>query len=329
MPHAIYVEQLTKIFRPPGGLTRWLSASPVSREITALRNVSFEVENGEIFGLLGSNGAGKTTLLKILATLVRPDSGQARVCGYDVVRDEARVRERIGLVCSDERSFYWRLTGRENLRFFGSLMNVRSSLLSSRIEDLSAALDMGDFLGRRYDTYSAGMKQRLAVARGLLGDPGILLMDEPTRGLDPISAGNLLQTARRLADNRGTAIVMVTHRLAEAENICDRIGILHSGRMERVGTVSELCDSAKSAGTYTFHVKSPPSLASTEMKNLPWVRTLWCRDERLEVQIEEPEQHLAELLGYMMEKGYKISHIAPKYSELDEVYLDALREEAV
>ena len=211
-----------------------------AERIHALRGVSLEVREGEIFGLLGPNGAGKTTLLKILSCLVLPDAGEARVGGEDV-RNEARVKPKIGLVNSDERSFYWRLSGRENLRFFATLYDVEPSRSESRIAELLGKVDMARAGDRRFADYSSGMKQRLAVARALLHDPPILFMYEPTRSLDPAASRSLrefIDTELRHRD--GKTILLATHNLREAEVLCDRVAILAGGRIRQVGTVPEV-----------------------------------------------------------------------------------------
>lgn len=329
MTPAIHVSQLSKIFHPARGLARWLSASCLSHKIEALHNVTFDVERGEVFGLLGSNGAGKTTLLKILATLIRPDGGDAAVCGYGVVQDEKNVREQIGFVAADERSFHWRLTGRQNLRFFGSLLNISGAALRKRIEEMSELLQMADFLDRRVDGYSAGMKQRLALARGLLAQPEVLLMDEPTRGLDPISATNLLESVRFLADEKKTTVLMVTHRLSEAARICDRVAILHHGTLKRVDTVGDLCGSTVSSGTYRIRGEIPSGASWDWLETLPAVRQFTLQGDWIEVEMWGPEENLGSLLEECFIKGFKIKDIRQKNSNLDEVYFGAVSKEAV
>ncbi len=234
MPPMIEVAQLTKVFRPAKGIARWLSASPIQHEIRVLDGLDLKVRRGEIFALLGPNGVGKTTLLKVLATLLRPDAGSVRVSGFDVMTEGRRVRQQIGWVHSDERSFYWRLSGRENLCFFGRLWNLTGKSLDRRIEELSDLLGMHEFLDHRFDAYSTGMRQRLAVARGLLGGAEVLLLDEPTRGLDPEAARILLESLRFLTESTGATVLMVTHRIAEVEAVCDRIGVLRRGRIEEI-----------------------------------------------------------------------------------------------
>lgn len=211
-----------------------------AERIHALRGVSFHVREGDIFGLLGPNGAGKTTLLKILSCLVLPDRGRALIGGVDTTQEQ-RVKPQIGLVHSDERSFYWRLSGRENLRFFAELYDVPRTRIEGRIDELLARVDMAEAADRRFADYSSGMKQRLAITRALLHDPPILLMDEPTRSLDPASALALRQfILEELKRKDGKTILLATHNLREAEAICDQVAILIQGQVREVGTVDEV-----------------------------------------------------------------------------------------
>ncbi len=239
--YAIEVFQLEKTFVKKRSV-RDLLTHPFRRaeRIHALRGVDLRVGTGEIFGLLGPNGAGKTTLLKVLSCLVLPDRGRALVAGEDTVH-EGRVKPRIGLVHTDERSFYWRLSGRENLAFFARLYDVPRKRIKPRIDELLIRVDMTEAADRRFSDYSSGMKQRLAIARALLHDPPILLMDEPTKSLDPSSALSLRSFVKDELQRRdGKTVLLATHNLREAEILCDRIAILVKGRVRQVGTVAEV-----------------------------------------------------------------------------------------
>jgi ABC-2 type transport system ATP-binding protein len=241
MDYAIEGFQIEKSFAKKRSLTDLLTkpfASP--GRIDALRGVDLHVKTGEIFGLLGPNGAGKTTLVKILSCLVLPDRGRALIRGVDV-RHENKVKPWLGLVHSDERSFYWRLSGRDNLRFFARLYDVPGRRIESRIDELLQKVDLADAASRRFSDYSSGMKQRLAVARALLHDPPVLLMDEPTRSLDPSASLSLRALIRdELKARDGKTILLATHNLREAEVLCDRIAILVQGTVRQIGTVAEV-----------------------------------------------------------------------------------------
>ncbi|HJW88439.1 MAG TPA: ABC transporter ATP-binding protein, partial [Dehalococcoidia bacterium] len=209
-------------------------------QVTAVAGVDMEVREGELFGLLGPNGSGKTTLMKLLCTLILPTSGKATVFGHDVVRDEQKVKEMVGLVSAEERSFFWRLTGRENMEFFGALYRLSGARLRENIDELLDMVGLQDQADMRFQNYSTGMRQKLAIARGLLGQPRLLFVDEPTRSLDPLSARAVRQFLRDKVVCSGRTMVLATHHLGEAEQLCDRLAIMHRGRVLACGTIPEL-----------------------------------------------------------------------------------------
>jgi ABC-2 type transport system ATP-binding protein len=230
----IEVEELTRTYRSRTGILRRRAAI-----VQALRGVSFSVERGELFGLLGPNGAGKTTMIKVLTTLLLPTSGSARVLGYDVRRDARRIRGRIGYVFGGERGLYDRLSALDNLRYFADLYRVPASKRSARIDALLALVELKGRERERVETYSRGMKQRLHIARGLLHDPEILFLDEPTIGLDPLGARELRQTIAGL-HQAGKTIVLTTHYMFEADTLCQRIAVIANGSFVATGTPSDL-----------------------------------------------------------------------------------------
>ena len=257
MSYAVEVENLSKEYVKARSL-RELILRPLRRagRVTALSEASLEVRKGEIFGLLGPNGAGKTTLLKILTGLVAPSSGCARVAGFDVSHSHVAVRASVGFVTSEERSFYWRLSGRDNLHFFGRLCNVPSGRLAERCSELLGQMDLSEAADRRFSDYSSGMKQRLAVARALLHDPPVLIMDEPTRSLDPSAARNLREFVRdRLNGEQGKTILLATHNLDEAESLCHRLAILSKGKVRRAGTIEDIRAAESPRDRYRVEVK--------------------------------------------------------------------------
>jgi ABC-2 type transport system ATP-binding protein len=208
------------------------------------------VREGEVLGLLGPNGAGKSTLIKILCTLILPTEGEAYVNGYDVVKDSGGVRESLGFITTDERSFYWRLTGRENLQFFAALHNMRSNNARRKVEELLDVVHLKNRADELFLNYSAGMKQRMAIARGLLNDPKVLFMDEPTRSLDPGAAKNLRDFIKEhIVTEQGKTVFICTHQLDEAEQLCDRVAILDEGRIKAIGNPGELKSSLGSNST--------------------------------------------------------------------------------
>jgi ABC-2 type transport system ATP-binding protein len=199
--------------------------------VRALDGVSVEVRPGEIVALLGPNGAGKSTLIRILGTTVLPDSGSATVAGADVVRDPVTARRSLGLMIGDERSHYWRISGRRNLTFFAALVGIPRREATARATELLHAVGLADAADRPVLGYSSGMRARLSLARALLADPPLLLLDEPTRNLDPLAAARFRTSASRLAGEGRTGILFATHDLHEAVAISTRILVLSAGRI--------------------------------------------------------------------------------------------------
>jgi sodium transport system ATP-binding protein len=212
---------------------------------TAVAGLSFHVAAGEIYGLLGPNGAGKTTTLRVLAGILVPTSGSARVAGLDVAANALAVRRRLGFL-TGTTGLYARLTGRELLRYFARLHGLARDAAEARIEVLARALELGGFFGRRCEALSTGERQRLSIARTVLHDPDVLVLDEPTAGLD-VLASRFLREFVRAERDRGKAVVFSTHYLAEAELMCDRIGLLHRGRLIAEGTPAALRGAADDA----------------------------------------------------------------------------------
>jgi ABC-2 type transport system ATP-binding protein len=241
MEPAIQVDNLTKIFkRPLPRLRRWLRR-PGESVVTALTDISLTVQPGEIFGLVGRNGAGKTTLVKAIAALMAPTRGSVKVFGVDVIKQSQDVKRCIGLVTSDERSFYWRLTGWQNLMFFSRLYGLDEAPARRRIEELLDMFELQELSRRRFHEYSTGNKQRLAIVRALLTDPPLMLLDEPTRSLDPIAADELRHLIRQRMHESGQKTVLITtHNLAEIEQLCGRVAILSRGQLKECGTLAEL-----------------------------------------------------------------------------------------
>jgi ABC-2 type transport system ATP-binding protein len=198
--------------------------------VVALDGLDLDVDLGEIVAVLGPNGAGKSTLLRILGTTVLPDEGSASVAGADVVKEAVEARRQLGLMVGDEHALYWRLTGRDNLRFFGSLYGMSKADTAARAAELLEALGLADAADRRVLGYSSGMRTRLLLGRALLTDPPLLLLDEPTRNLDPVAAVEFREIALRLTKQRGAGILFATHDLHEATTIATRVVVLSAGR---------------------------------------------------------------------------------------------------
>ena len=200
-------------------------------QVTALDGVDLDVAAGEVVALLGPNGAGKSTLLRVLSTTVLPDHGRACVDGHDVVEDPLGARQALGVALGDERSWYWRLTGRANLEFFAVMYGMRRRDARRRVEELLCEVGLSDAADRRFDGYSAGMRARLSLARAMVASPPVLLLDEPTRSLDPVAASEFRGHVRRLAGDQRRAVLFTTHDLHEAADTASRVLGLVAGRV--------------------------------------------------------------------------------------------------
>lgn len=209
------------------------------RQTVALNGLNLQVPKGTVLGLLGPNGAGKTTTIRILSTLLIPDSGKATVAGFDVVKEAAQVRKKIGLILGGERGLYGRLTGKENLNYFAAINHLSTSLSRKRVDEVLAMVSLTEAKDRPVEQYSRGMRQRLHVARGLLTDPEILFMDEPTIGLDPVGAQELRGMIPAMI-REGKTIVLTTHYMSEADELSDRIAIIDRGAIVAEGTPSDI-----------------------------------------------------------------------------------------
>src|SRR6201985_3762148 len=207
-------------------------------EIRAVDGVSFRCQPGQIYGLLGANGAGKTTTLRMLATILEPSAGTAVVAGHDVVDHPELVRANVGFL-STATALYPRLTAREVVQYFGRLNGISDAVLKERVDKIFDRLDMNGFRDRRCDKLSTGMKQKTSIARTLVHDPAVMIFDEPTLGLDVMTARSIVRFVRECRE-RGKTVIYSTHVMSEVEKICDTIGIIHGGRVVAEGSLSEL-----------------------------------------------------------------------------------------
>jgi len=239
---AISIRRLSKTYPVSLARLKKFFRRKATHPVEALHDVSFDVPEGEIFGLIGRNGAGKTTLTKIIATLVQPTSGAVVVGGFDSVRDEMAVRAQLGLATAEERSFYWRLTIEQNLTFFARLHGLTDAAARARINELLARLELETLARRRFGELSTGNKQRVAIARAMLSSPRVLLLDEPTRSLDPLAAAvtrALINSLARDAD-RPVTVLLTSHNLAEIEELCARVAVISRGRIRALDTPERL-----------------------------------------------------------------------------------------
>ena len=324
-PPILVSEGLTKRF--PVART-WAQAlrRPREREYAdSVREVSFAVAPGEFFGLLGPNGAGKTTLFKLLSTAIIPDSGSATVAGFDVVRQPAQVRRRLTPVLANERSLNWRLSARENLNLFAALYGFHGSEARRRIDEVLAAVELSEVGEKMVGNFSSGMKQRLSIARALISEPSILLLDEPTRSLDPVSARNFRRFLREdIAGRRGCTVLLATHSSDEALGLCDRVAVLNKGRLLAMGTPDELLRRFGDE-RYRLYTTVPehPALAALAAEG---VVARWDRAEPSEEGWSRVELHLrggmgraSQVLGRLVAAGVPVArfeHVALSLGDL-------------
>ena len=298
-----------------------------AKEIEAVRGISFAVEPGELFGLLGPNGAGKTTTIKMLITLLIPTDGTARVLGLDVVRQARDVRRRIGYVFGGERGVYERLSGYDNLRYFAELYGVPAREQKRRIEEL---LDLVGLKGREHERaegYSRGMKQRLHVARGLLHDPEVLFLDEPTIGLDPVGAREVRATIASLTQ-AGKTVLLTTHYMFEADALCDRIAVISKGSIVAEGTPLDLKRGVAQGTVVEVEVFGVPDEAVERVRTLVGVVAV-AVEEREQAQVlvvqTEPDVELTQaILGHL--NGSDVGRISRREPTLEDAYVALVSE---
>lgn len=305
---AISVRNLSKTYPVPFQRLRSFFRRPVKDPVEALRDVSFEVETGEIFGLIGRNGAGKTTLTKIVATLVQPTTGSVSVRGHDSVSDDEAVRREIGLATAEERSFYWRLNSEQNLMFFARLHGLSDRVAKQRIKDLFGKLELEEVARRRFGELSTGNKQRLAVARAMLTSPPVLLLDEPTRSLDPLAAARMREMISSLAQQDSPVTIFLTsHNLGEVETLCGRVAIISRGRIRAIDTPRNLRDLSSESETVHITLASGEKISFTREHN----------DNLLDEKIRELQRRGERIVDVEMQRATLLD-VLERYEATDE-----------
>ena len=245
--------------------------------VTAVDGITFDVREGEIFGLLGQNGAGKTTTIKMLITLLAPTGGTCRVLGHDTMSESKEIRSRINFIFGGELGVYRRLSARDNLKYFANLYRVEPKTAKKQINEILQLVDLSDKADLRVETYSKGMIQRLQIGRGLVNDPEIILMDEPTVGLDPLGARMLRDVIRKLKE-RGKTVLLTTHYMYEADELCDRIAIIHRGKIVALNTPKGLKQSVKGNEAIEVSVDRAEPAALDRIKALSGVKALTVKE---------------------------------------------------
>jgi ABC-2 type transport system ATP-binding protein len=313
--NAIEVHHLSKEFDKPED---WLKLARVT-PVTAVSDVSLTIPEGELFGLLGPNGAGKTTLVKMLCTLILPSSGSAKIAGHDLA-DAGVIRAAVGLVVSDDRNFYWRLSARRNLAFFAAMHGLYGRAAAERVEQVLADVDLLDVAERRFGQFSSGMKQRLAIARSLLHRPRILFLDEPSRSLDPTATHRLHSLIRRLMAEQAMTVFLITHDLAEAEALCNRVAFMHKGQIQATGSPAEMRRHFR-AMSYSLHVDPLPELVLATLRHIPGlVYRPGDAIHQIELRAMAGDGVLTAVLDTLHQHNITIHHIENSPPSLEELF---------
>lgn len=322
---AIVVENLSRNFVTTTGTIR-----RTQKTVTALDNVSLAVEPGELFGLLGPNGAGKTTLTRILSTVLLPTSGRAEVLGLDVVRDTKKLRPRIGMVYGGERGLYWRLSGRDNIQYFADLYLVPPEVSRKRIPELLELVGLKDRAEERVEGYSRGMKQRLHIARGLINDPDVLFLDEPTIGLDPIAARELRTVIADL-HKAGKTIFLTSHYMYEVDALCQRVAVVNKGQIVMTDTPSALKQLVANLEVVEVECLSVTPEAMSRLRAHPRVDAVHIdnRDQVQVLQIQAPGgvEFVPEFLQLL--DGASIQKVVTRQPTLEDAYVKLLGKDAL
>lgn len=322
---AIKIENLGRVFSTTTGTLR-----RTRKDITALDNVNLIVEPGELFGLLGPNGAGKTTLTRILSTVLLPSSGRAEVLGMDVVKQTKQLRPRIGMVFGGERGLYWRLSGRDNIQYFADLYLVPPEVSRKRIPKLLELVGLTERADERVEGYSRGMKQKLHIARGLVNDPDVLFLDEPTIGLDPIAARELRAVILEM-NKLGKTIFLTSHYMYEVDELCQRVAVVNKGKIALIDTPSAFKKMVANLEVVEIECREAHPEAISRLRAHPRVDSviLENREGAQALQIQSPGgvESIPEFLRIL--EGSNVLKVITRQPTLEDAYVKLLGREAL
>ncbi|PKK86123.1 MAG: daunorubicin ABC transporter ATP-binding protein [Thermoplasmata archaeon HGW-Thermoplasmata-1] len=318
---AISGTNLTKYYRTSFSFKRLFKEKNVAQRSLAVNDLSFDVKKGELFGLLGPNGAGKTTLMKMIGTILIPDSGRLEVMGYEIPKHEKKVKESIGICLGEyERTFHWRLSGRQNLRFFSTLLGLSGREGKDRADELLALVGLEDKAERMFLEYSTGMKHKLAIARSLLNDPELLLMDEPTAGIDLKTSNEIGNIVRNLS-KRGSTILYSTHRIEESGNLCDRIMIMKEGRKLAEESPNDL-KRLIATDVVALQLADGSTMPEKDLGELPGVKQVYhTRNSEFRIHCKSVNETLREVMDLVGRKGLKVENLNTSKPTMEDVFL--------
>lgn len=333
--YAVETQNLTKVFekkaKTEGSSIKRLFARvrPKKEELVAVDHINIRIKSGELFGLLGPNGAGKTTTIKLLCTLLLPDEGTAVVNGYDVVKQGEEVRKCIGVVTGGERGLYWRLTGRENLWFFSQLYNIPDRMAKERIDELLKLVELEKRADDPVEKYSRGMKQRLHVIRGLVNDPPILLLDEPTLGLDPGAARVIRDFVKeKLQRAQKKTILHTTHYMEEADQLCDRVAVIDHGKIIALDTPESLKKSIQQMGIIQINVSNLQQGEERKIESMDGVKKAVVSftdpvvgEASIKIHSDEAEEVIPAATEFLIRSGARIIALEQTKPTLEDVFI--------
>ncbi|NIM59033.1 MAG: ATP-binding cassette domain-containing protein [Candidatus Aminicenantes bacterium] len=301
--YAIQVKDLTKVFNG----------------FTAVDKISFKVKNGELFGLLGPNGAGKTTTINMLSTLLKATSGYGDVSGYDISKNKDNIRRSIGVVFQ-EPALDIKLTGKENLEFHAMMYGIEKEERKKRIKEVLELVELTEKEKVLVEKYSGGMKRRLEIARGLIHEPNVLFLDEPTLGLDAQTRRHIWDYIKRLNKEGGVTIILTTHYMEEADFLCDRIAIMDRGKFVAMDSPGRLKDIL--GGDVVFlEIEGNADALISRIKSLDWIKNITRHDENLSLTMEKGERRIPELINIARENGVNVTCVHLRKPSLEDVFL--------
>jgi len=289
-------------------------------EKSAIDDISFEVKKGEILGLLGPNGAGKSTMINILATVLSPSSGKVTILDYDLKKDVKKIKQSIGIVPQD-LAIYEEISAEKNVRFFAGLYNLKGDELETKVKNALELVRLYDRKDDKPKTFSGGMKRRLNIACGIVHCPQLIIMDEPTVGIDPQSRNHILESIKALKDN-GATVIYSTHYMEEVEAISDRIIIMNEGKIIAQGTKEELNQKTNDEITYAFQLNLFGDLNYDLLQQIEGITKIRLTEDLLEVTVEQSKDNLGEIITVLTNEGCQIQNMNSKKASLETVFLE-------